>query len=152
MKSQNISAMAKANGVNPLTAHTRIKRGMSVEEATSKPPRGSRNRKKYRRGEARVAVWAYLVDNKLATASEVAKATGVSYAYAHKLMGKIGTPREVFEEEAKVPLVADARFEDVSLDQFVADDTSSSNVRNYLFNPFIGVVIVVVVAAWVAFV
>lgn len=147
MKRQNISAMAKANGVNPVTAHGRIKRGMSVEEATSKPPHGSRNRKKYRRGEKAALVWAYLVDNKLATASEVAKATGVSYAYAHKLMGKIGTPREVFEEEAKVPLVADARFEDVSLDQFVADDTSSSNVRNYV----IGVAIVAVVAAWVMF-
>lgn len=46
-------------------------------------------------------VWKYLLDNKLATPTEVAKATGVSYAYAYKLMQKIGTPKEVFEEEAK---------------------------------------------------
>lgn len=46
-------------------------------------------------------VWAYLVKNKLATPAEVAKATGVSYGYVYKLMKKIGTPKEVFEEEAK---------------------------------------------------
>jgi hypothetical protein len=48
-------------------------------------------------------VWAYLVKNKTATPAQVAKATGVSYGYAYKLMQKIGTPKEVFiaEEEAK---------------------------------------------------
>lgn len=46
-------------------------------------------------------VWAYLVKNKLATPAEVAKATGVSYGYVYKLMKKIGTPKEVFEEEAR---------------------------------------------------
>jgi hypothetical protein len=46
-------------------------------------------------------VWAYLLKNKLATPAEVAKATGVSYGYVYKLMKKIGTPKEVFEEEAK---------------------------------------------------
>ena len=45
-------------------------------------------------------VWAYLIKNPLALASEVAKATGVSYGYAHKLKSKIGTPKEVFEREA----------------------------------------------------
>ena len=45
-------------------------------------------------------VWAYLIKNPLATATEVAKATGVSYGYAHKLKSKIGTPKEVFEMEA----------------------------------------------------
>jgi len=47
-------------------------------------------------------VWAYLVKNKTATPAQVAKATGVSYGYAYKLMQKIGTPKEVFiaEEEA----------------------------------------------------
>ena len=45
-------------------------------------------------------VWAYLIKNPLALASEVAKATGVSYGYAHKLKSKIGTPKEVFEMEA----------------------------------------------------
>ena len=46
-------------------------------------------------------VWAYLVKNKLATPAEVAKATGVSYGYVYKLMKKIGTPKEVFVQEAK---------------------------------------------------
>ena len=48
-------------------------------------------------------VWAYLGKNKTATPAQVAKATGVSYGYAYKLMQKIGTPKEVFiaEEEAK---------------------------------------------------
>ena len=46
-------------------------------------------------------VWAYLLKNKLATPAEVAKATGVSYGYVYKLMKKVGTPKEVFEEEAK---------------------------------------------------
>ena len=45
-------------------------------------------------------VWAYLIKNPLALASEVAKAAGVSYGYAHKLKSKIGTPKEVFEMEA----------------------------------------------------
>jgi len=44
-------------------------------------------------------VWKYLLKNKLATPAQVARATGVSYAYAHKLMKNIGTPREVFEAE-----------------------------------------------------
>ena len=45
-------------------------------------------------------VWKYLLKNKLATPAQVARATGVSYAYAHKLMKNVGTPRAVFEAEA----------------------------------------------------
>lgn len=45
-------------------------------------------------------VWKYLLKNKLATPAEVAKATGVSYGYVYKLMKKVGTPKEVFEQEA----------------------------------------------------
>ena len=45
-------------------------------------------------------VWRYLLKNKTATASEVAKACKVSYGYAYKLMSKVSTPREVFEKEA----------------------------------------------------
>ena len=44
-------------------------------------------------------VWAYLLKNKLATAKEVAKATGVSYTYVNKLMNSIGTPKEIFQQE-----------------------------------------------------
>ena len=45
-------------------------------------------------------VWQYLLKNKLATTKEVANACKVSYGYAHKLMSKVSTPREVFEKEA----------------------------------------------------
>ena len=46
-------------------------------------------------------VWKYLLKNKLATPTQVAKATGVSYGYVHKLMSTIGTPREVIEAEER---------------------------------------------------
>jgi sugar-specific transcriptional regulator TrmB len=46
-------------------------------------------------------VWKYLLKNKLATPAEVSKATGVSYGYVYKLMKKVGTPKEVFVQEAK---------------------------------------------------
>ena len=49
-------------------------------------------------------VWAYLINNKTATPVQVAKATGVSYVYAYKLMQKIGKTRKegfIAEEEAK---------------------------------------------------
>ena len=148
MKRQNVAAMAKANGVNPATAHNRILRGWSTEAATSTPARKyHRPKPKYAHGEKAEAVWAYLVEHPLARPVEVANATGVSYGYVHQLMSKVGTPREVFEKEAE--LVADARYieEDVSLEQFVADDTSRDRIRNVV----IGAVVVAVVAAWVVF-
>ena len=39
-------------------------------------------------------VWAYLGKNKTATPAQVAKATGVSYGYAYKLMQNISSIRE----------------------------------------------------------
>ena len=60
-------------------------------------------------------VWRYLLKNKTATASEVAKACKVSYGYAHKLMGKIATPKEVFEKEANKVDRCDLLREAVSL-------------------------------------
>ena len=39
-------------------------------------------------------VWAYLGKNKTATPAQVAKATGVSYGYAYKLMQKISSTGE----------------------------------------------------------
>lgn len=56
-------------------------------------------------------VWKYLLKNKLATPAQVARATGVSYAYAYKLMKNIGTPREVFEAEALIE--AKAKIKDI---------------------------------------
>ena len=146
MKRQNVAAMARANGIAPQTAHNRILKGWSVEAATSTPPRKyqrPRAKPKLRYGQKADAVWAYLVTNPLARPAEVSKATGVSYGYVYKLMSKVGTPREVFEAEAAAK--ADVT-EDVSLEQFVKDDTSPFPPRKVL----VGAAIVAVVAAWVA--
>jgi ABC-type sugar transport system substrate-binding protein len=89
------------------------------------------------------AVWAYLVANPLARPVEVSKATGVTYGYVYKLMSKVGTPREVFEAEAAAK--ADVT-EDVSLEQFVADDTSPFPPRAVL----IKAAVIAIVVAWLA--
>ena len=60
-------------------------------------------------------VWQYLLKNKLATTKEVANACKVSYGYAHKLMSKVSTPREVFEKEANKLDRCDLLREAVSL-------------------------------------
>ena len=138
MKHQTITAMAKAKGVNPNTAHNRIAGGWEPEVATSKPARPKKPKLRY--GQKADAVWAYLVSNPLARPSEVSKATGVSYGYVYNLMSKVGTPREVFEAEA----AAKANVtEDVSLEQFVKDDTSPFPPRGLL----IGVIVVAVFVA-----
>jgi transposase-like protein len=142
MPKQNIAELAKANGVKPATAYQRIRKGMSVEDATSKPARPFHKTKPHRRKKpAKKAelVWAYVLDNKLATSQEVAKATGVSDAYAYKLMRKIGTPREVFEKEAALPLVA--QKEDRLLDD--DDDTYRWLQLTFL------IAIAAVITAWV---
>ena len=147
MKRQNVAAMARANGIAPQTAHNRILKGWSVEAATSTPPRKyqrPRAKPKLRYGQKADAVWAYLVANPLARPAEVSKATGVSYGYVYKLMSKVGTPREVFEAEAAAK--ADVT-EDVSLEQFVKDDTSPFPPRGLL----IGVIVVAVLVAMVLF-
>ena len=95
---------------------------------------------KLRYGQKANAVWAYLVTNPLARPCEVSRATGVSYGYVYNLMSKVGTPRKVFEAEAVVK--ADVT-EDVSLEQFVKDDTSPFPPRELL----VGVVIVAVIVA-----
>lgn len=144
MKRQNVAAMARANGVNPATAHGRILKGWTTEAATSTPARKyHRPKPRYAHGEKAQAVWAYLIANPLARPIEVSNATGVSYGYVHKLISKVGTPREVFEAEAAAK--ADVT-EDVSLEQFVADDTSN-RVRNVV----VGAAIVAVVVAWAVF-
>ena len=147
MKRQNVAAMARANGIAPQTAHNRILKGWSVEAATSTPPRkyhGPRAKPKLRYGQKADAVWAYLVTNPLARPAEVSKATGVSYGYVVNLMSKVGTPREVFEAEA----AAKANVtEDVSLEQFVKDDTSPFPPRGLL----LGVIVVAVLVAMVLF-
>ena len=65
-------------------------------------------------------VWAYLGKNKTATPAQVAKATGVSYGYAYKLMqnissigenGSVGTTMRAEEAKstAKKPQAANQR-------------------------------------------
>ena len=46
-----------------------------------------------------VKVQKYLLKNPLATVTQIHKATKVSKSYAHKIRGKISTPREVIERE-----------------------------------------------------
>ena len=46
-----------------------------------------------------VKVQKYLLKNPLATVTQISKATKVSKSYAHKIRGKISTPREVIERE-----------------------------------------------------
>ena len=147
MKRQNVAAMARANGIAPQTAHNRILKGWSVEAATSTPARKyhrPRAKPKLRYGQKADAVWAYLVANPLARPAEVSKATGVSYGYVYKLMSKVGTPREVFEAEAAAKASV---TEDVSLEQFIKDDTSPFPPTKLL----VGVIIVAVLVAMVLF-
>ena len=147
MKRQNVAAMARANGIAPQTAHNRILKGWSVEAATSTPARKYNRPKpkpKFAHGGKADAVWAYLIANPLARPAEVSKVTGVSYGYVHQLMGKVGTPREVFEAEAAAKASV---TEDVSLVQFVADDTSPFPPTKLL----VGVIIVAVLVAMVLF-
>jgi hypothetical protein len=149
MKRQNVAAMAKANGIAPQTAHNRILKGWSVEAATSTPARKyhrprAKPKPKFAHGEKADAVWAYLVANPLARPADVSKATGVSYGYVYKLMSKVGTPREVFEAEAAAKASV---TEDVSLEQFVKDDTSPFPPTKLL----VGVIVVAVLVAMVLF-
>jgi len=46
-------------------------------------------------------VWKHLIANPLATSKEVASKVGCTPNYVHHLKSTIGTPREVFEAEAK---------------------------------------------------
>lgn len=48
-----------------------------------------------------VKVWQYLSKNPTAKASDVAKACKCSVNYVYDLKAKAGTPKEVFEKEAK---------------------------------------------------
>lgn len=54
-----------------------------------------------RLSEDEVRVWKYLLVNKLAEAGEVALNCDVSLEFAQHCIDRIGTPREVFIEEAK---------------------------------------------------
>ena len=48
-----------------------------------------------------IKIWNYLLDNRLATAEEVSKATKVSLKKVRGTMKSIGTPKHVIEKEIK---------------------------------------------------
>ncbi len=73
------------------------------------------------------------------------KATGVSDAYAYQLMRKIGTPREVFEEEAKAEQKLVAKKE-LALRTSFEDETENSS--SWLQIAFL-IAIAGIVTAWV---
>ena len=129
MKHQNISAIAKAKGVNPATAYSRLAKGWSAEAATSTPAR--KYSKSYKHGEKAAAVWAYVIANPLARPCEVAKATNISYGYVFKLMSKTATPRSVFVAEA-------------------ANKASNATLKLKVWHVCVSSACVAVVAAWLA--
>lgn len=135
MAKQSIAKMAKANGVRPDTAYKRIYRGVSVAEATSVGVhKVNRNRKnKTRRGRKAEIVWAHIIADPLARPVDIHRATGVSYGYVHKLMSKVGTPREVFEKEAQAAIPV--------------APTTPSRARNTI----IAAAILVLIIAWMVF-
>ena len=106
-----VTTKARERGINPQTVHTRIHSGMSLDEALTTPVRSYnlkiRKRKKWAGTNPKSQlVWNYLLKNRTARPAEVAKATGVSSSHVYRLMNSIGTPREVFEAEAKAANVS----------------------------------------------
>ena len=101
-----VTSQAKLHGINPQTVHTRIHKGMSLDEALTTPVRSYnlkiRKRKKWATTNPKSQlVWNYLLKNRTAKPMEVVRATGVSVSQVYRLMNNIGTPREVFEAEAQ---------------------------------------------------
>jgi len=101
-----VATKARERGINPQTVHTRIHKGMSLDEALTTPVRSYnlkiRKRKKWATTNPKSQlVWNYLLKNRTAKPMEVVRATGVSVSQVYRLMNNIGTPREVFEAEAQ---------------------------------------------------
>ena len=90
-------------------------------------------------GKKEQIVWQYLLKNKLATPTEVAKATGVSYGYANQLMKRIGTPKELWEKEL------------TDFDRAIANAPIRDTVNVWtdrLWQVAVAIAIVVVIGAW----
>ena len=51
-------------------------------------------------------IWRYLLEDRLATAEEVAKQTSVDLKTVRQVMGYIGTPKHVIEKEIKENRIA----------------------------------------------
>lgn len=90
-------------------------------------------------GKKEEIVWQYLLKNKLATPTEVAEATGVSYGYANQLMKRIGTPRDLWKKEA-------TDFDRAIANAPIRDTVNVWTDRAWQFAVVIG--IAVVVGAW----
>ena len=90
-------------------------------------------------GKKEQIVWQYLLKNKLATPTEVAKATGVSYGYANQLMKRIGTPKELWEKEL------------TDFDRAIANAPIRDTVNVWtdrLWQVAVGIGVAVVIGAW----
>lgn len=101
----NIEVAARNAGMNIATVRSRMMKGASLKDALSKPVRKYKRTSVFNkpskgtRTKKSELVWNYILKNRLATYTEVSKATGVSYPYTYKLMNSIGTPHEVFKQE-----------------------------------------------------
>ena len=108
---RQVTSQAKLHGINPQTVYTRLSKGWDFHAALTTPVRAyntkNRKRKKWSRTNPKSQlVWNYLLKNRTAKPMEVVRATGVSVTHVYKLMNSIGTPREVFEAEAKAANVS----------------------------------------------
>jgi len=106
-----VTSQAKLHGINPRTVHTRLSKGWDFHSALTTPVRAyntkNRKRKKWSATNPKSQlVWNYLLENRTAKPMEVVRATGVSMSQVYRLMNSIGTPREVFEAEAKAANVS----------------------------------------------
>ena len=122
----SVQQKAIAAGLKPATVYNRINKGMSVEDALSMPARKYKPLNPKKKSDL---VWAYVLDNKLATPAEVAKATGVSYGYVHRLMSKVGTPREIFEREEAMRQIDEAWDTVSSAHRAARNNDATSKIR-----------------------
>tara|TARA_R100001463_G_scaffold135820_1_gene199775 strand:+ start:258 stop:593 length:336 start_codon:yes stop_codon:yes gene_type:complete len=95
-------------------------------------------------------VWKHLIANPLATPKEVAEKVGCTANYVHHLKSTIGTPREVFEAEAKAKAEkATSMFTD--FDRAIANAPIRDTVNVWtdrLWQVAVAIGVAVVIGAW----
>ena len=76
-------------------------------------------------------VWAYRVKHPKATTKQIAEATNSSVSYVHKLMSKIGTPKEVLDsthvltDEGRMDVPRETEVEEDKVRQIILDKASN---------------------------
>lgn len=118
---KQVEKLSAERGIATTTILTRLKKGMSLDDALSKPVRAYKRRddtspaptkqRRARKNTATTKVWDYLLANKTATPVEVIKATGASKSTVYREMGRIGTPYAVFVAEDKAKRKAERENE-----------------------------------------